>query len=117
MKSPDQFPEIFLYRHFVDMRKQINGLAAIVEQEMKLSPFSEALFVFTGKNRKLIRAVYWDKTGFAMWSKRLEKARYFWPRSGEQVISLTATNFSWLLDGMDLSKIKIHETLKPTAFL
>ncbi|MGE0173403.1 MAG: IS66 family insertion sequence element accessory protein TnpB [Oligoflexales bacterium] len=116
MKSADHFPEIFLFRPLVDMRKQVSGLASIVEQEMLLSPSSDALFVFTNKTRKIMKALYWDKTGFALWTKHLEKDRYYWPRVGSTVVSLSARHFSWLLDGIDLSRIKIHKPLSPTLF-
>ena len=62
--------EIYLHREFVDFRKSINGLVVIVEQEMQISPFSEALFVFCNKGRDKLKVVYWDQTGFCLWYKR-----------------------------------------------
>ena len=50
-----------------DMRKQINGLSIMVEQELELDPFSGALFVFCNARRRLLKILYWDRTGFAMW--------------------------------------------------
>ncbi|MBT8438832.1 MAG: IS66 family insertion sequence element accessory protein TnpB [Gammaproteobacteria bacterium] len=52
------------YRNAVDLRKSINGLVLIVEQEMTLSPFADMLFVFCNKSRDKLRLVYWDKAGF-----------------------------------------------------
>jgi len=58
-----------------DLRKSINGLAALVGEEMSLSPFTEALFGFCNRKRDLIKLLYWDHNGFALWMKRLEKDR------------------------------------------
>ena len=72
-------PEIYLYRDAVDFRKSINGLVMIVEQELGLSPFAGALYVFCNRGRDKLKLVYWDKTGFALWYKRLEKDKFKWP--------------------------------------
>ena len=58
--------EIYLHRDPVDFRKSINGLMTIVEQNMLLSPFTGALFVFCNKSRNKLKLLYWDKTGFAL---------------------------------------------------
>nr|WP_248298791.1 IS66 family insertion sequence element accessory protein TnpB [Vibrio parahaemolyticus] len=71
-------PEIYLYRESVDFRKSINGLAAIIENDTDLPLGSGALFLFTNKQRDKVKVLYWDKTGFALWYKRLEKAKYKW---------------------------------------
>jgi len=110
MKSLDRFDNIFVYRKFVDMRKQINGLSIIVEQEMNLDPFESSLFVFTNKRRTLIRMLYWDRTGFAIWCKRLENDRFKWPLHLTDInINLNEQKLNWLLDGFDL---RHHKTLK-----
>lgn len=57
---------LYLHRDVVDFRKSINGLVVIVEQDMQLSPFSDALFVFTNKARDKLKTLYWDRTGFAL---------------------------------------------------
>jgi transposase len=79
MKMFNDVPEVFLYRNFVDFRKSINGLVVIVEQQMALSPLTGSVFVFCNKSRDKIKVLYWDKTGFALWYKRLEKDRFKWP--------------------------------------
>jgi transposase len=62
--------DIYLYMDIVDFRKSINGLIVVVEQDMKLNPFRDALFVFCNKKRDKVKILYWDKTGFALWYKR-----------------------------------------------
>ena len=87
-------PVVYLYRDPVDFRKAINGLAAIVEQDMHLSPLSEALFVFSNKNRDKIKVLYWDDTGFCLWHKRLEKARFQWPRHIDSPIMVLSEDYT-----------------------
>lgn len=61
---------VYLHRAPVDFRKSINGLSALVEQDMGVSPFTEALFVFGCRSRDKVKVLYWDKTGFCLWHKR-----------------------------------------------
>lgn len=105
--------EIYLYRDTVDFRKAINGLALMVEQQMQLSPFTDALFVFCNKSRDKIKVLYWDKTGFCLWYKRLEKDRFKWPRKNkDSVMSLSDDQWQWLLSGYDISQLKGHKSLQ-----
>ena len=67
MNTFSDIKAVCLHRDFVDFRKAINGLVVIVEQEMQLSPFDDALFIFCNKSRDKLKVLYWDKTGFALW--------------------------------------------------
>ena len=101
---------IYLHRDSVDFRKSINGLVMIVEQEMELSPFTPALFVFCNKNRDRVKVLYWDQTGFCLWYKRLEKEKFKWPRRHPtSMMTLSETQWQWLLSGYDIIG---HEPLK-----
>lgn len=112
MKRPTQFEKVYLYRNPVDMRKAINGLSQIV-QEAGLGDWSRAhLFVFTGKRRDGIKILYFDKSGFALWQKRLEKEKFPWPKKHtDSVISITPEQLEWLLNGFDVFKMKPFEEL------
>lgn len=77
--------EIYLYGTDVDFQKSINGLVLLVEQELKRSAFEPALFVFCNRGRDKIKALYWDRTGFALWYKRLERHLFKWPKMGDQL--------------------------------
>ena len=113
MRSVSDFQQVFLYRHFVDFRKSINGLGAIVQEEMQLDLFLPVLFVFCCKRRKRIKILYWDKTGFAIWYKKLEVDLFSWPKNEtEQTIGISSQELAWLLEGVDLSAIKPHEEKK-----
>lgn len=104
--------EIYLHRDPVDFRKEVNGLSIIVEEKMRLSLFDEALFVFCNKRRTQIKALYWDKTGFALWQKRLEKDKFKWPRKyRDSVLTLSSEQWSWLLRGFNIHTMKPHEAL------
>jgi transposase len=111
MISWNDVGEIYLHWEPVDMRKSIDGLSAVVSEGIGRSPFSGTLFVFTNRRRNMIKALYWDRTGFALWHKRLEKAKYKWPKVGADVVELDGQQWSWLLEGYDLWKMKPHETL------
>jgi len=117
MMRPRDELEVYLYRGVVDMRKSIDGLAAIVEQELCLSPFTAALFVFCNRRRDKIKVLYWERAGFVLWYKRLEKERFPWPERGEEgVLQMTGRELNWLLDGIDLFRVKPHAELSyPSA--
>ncbi len=90
---------VYLYPKTVDFRRQFNGLALIVEQELDAPLMSGALFVFTNRTRKRLKILYWNNTGLAMWSKRLEKDMFKWPSSKQAAISLTEQQLNSLLGG------------------
>lgn len=100
--------QVYVYREPCDMRKSIDGLSAIVEMEMNLSPFQPALFVFCNRQRDKVKLLYWERNGFVLWYKRLEKQRFKWPkRLGE----LSGEQLSWLLDGIDIERLQPHSAL------
>ena len=91
---------VFLACGQTDMRKNINGLAAIVEGSFKLDPFDGAVFVFCNRNRDRVKILEWDGDGFWLYFKRLEKGHFRWPASGgEQTLTLTGEELSILLGG------------------
>ena len=66
MLRPKHCAQVYLYSGIVDMRKSIDGLAALVEQELDLSPMNEALFVFCNRKRDKIKWFYWERNGFIL---------------------------------------------------
>ena len=100
---------IFIRPGTTDLRKAVNGLAILVEQEMKGEPFSGNVYLFCNKERKLLKAVWWDKTGFWLSQKRLEKDKYPWPETIEAVRELSCDELSMLLRGINF--FKAHKTL------
>ena len=91
---------VFLACGKTDMRKNINGLATIVEGSFSLDPFDGALFVFCNRNRDRIKILEWDGDGFWLHFKRLEKGHFRWPTQGDQsTMILTEEELRILLGG------------------
>jgi transposase len=91
------------------MRKQVNGLAIIAEEQMAQNPLSGAVFVFCNRQRRIIKALYWDGTGFALWQKKLESDRFPWPQSERAAREISAEELSMLLRGIDFWKAHEHK--------
>jgi len=96
--------KIFLRPGTTDLRKAANGLTAIVQEAMKQDPFSGNVYLFCNNDRKLLKAVYWDKTGFWLSQKRLEKSRFPWAQDEIEARELTAEELRMLLTGIDFFK-------------
>ena len=118
MRPSNDLPAVYLCREVVDFRKGINGLALVVEEALLKDPFSEQLFVFCNRRRDRVKILYWERSGFCMWQKRLEKARFKWPRQvASDVITLSGQQLNWLLDGYDVMRFKPHERLHYSSVL
>jgi transposase len=111
MLRPDPNIQVYLYADPVDMRKSIDGLSALVEAEMALSPYADAIFVFCNRGRDKIKLLCWERNGFIVWYKRLEKQRFHWNRSSDGLLILDGLTLNSLLDGIDIWHQKPHETL------
>jgi transposase len=96
--------KIFLRPGFTDMRKAANGLSVFVQEQMELDPFSGNLFLFCNKRRNIFKALYWDRNGFWLCKKRLEKDKFPWPVDQEGVQQIGEQQLRWLLDGIDFWK-------------
>ena len=99
---------VYLCLTACDMRKSFDGLHALVTQAMELDAFAGHLFVFSNRRRDRIKILYWDRDGFAVWSKRLEEGTYAMPfkDDGERRSEITAQELGALLSGIDLSQAK-----------
>ncbi len=101
---------VYLCREVVDMRKSINGLSILVEEGLSLDPFGPTLFVFCNRKRDKVKILYWERTGFVLWYKRLEKNRFAWSLPGsDDVVTLSGRELNWLLDGIDVFALQPHE--------
>ena len=115
MRAITEFQGVFLHRDPVDMRKAINGLSEIVAAEGMGELMGPNLFVFCGKRRSVLKILYFDRSGFALWQKRLELDKFPWPRAKlheEAVLKLTPSQMQWLLDGYDVWKMKPFDELR-----
>lgn len=107
---------IYLVTGYTDMRKSIDGLMAIVRDAYSLDPYSNSVFLFCGRRADRIKALHYEKDGFCLLYKRLEKGandtfRFQWPRHAAEVRNLTRQEFRWLLEGLAIDQPKaIHPT-------
>jgi transposase len=99
------------------MRKAINALSIQVEAQLDLDPFSGHLFVFCNRRRTMIKVLYWERNGFCLWQKRLEKHRFPWPERKQEVMELGPRELSFLLEGLDIRYLKPHEELQYSSVI
>ena len=98
--------KIYIACGHTDMRKQIDGLAALVEQNFELSPYENSLFLFCGRRKDRIKALYWQDDGFLLLYKRLENGSFQWPNDPEEVKCITKQELRWLLEGLSINQPK-----------
>jgi transposase len=113
MIRPDRgIDRVYLHRAPIDMRRQMDGLAALVEGVMRANPFSGCLFVFINRRRNKLKILTWEKNGFVIWYKRIERDKFAWPVGmSDVVVTLSGEQLNWLLDGYDVWRMKPHKSL------
>ena len=108
--------KVLFNRSPVDMRKAINGLTVIIADSLGFDPLSDYLFVFRNKHGDKIKILYWQKNGFCLWYKRLEKEQFKFPDVCDDCIEMTTQQLNWLLDGLDFIKLKGHAALNYSRY-
>lgn len=93
---------IFFATNPVDMRRQIDGLVALVNDILVQNPYTGHVFVFRGRRGDRLKVLVWDKNGFVLFYKRLEKGRFRFPEPSSANRELDATALTLLLEGLDL---------------
>ena len=107
---------LFLANRAIDGRKSFNGLAAVVESEFELSPISGDLFVFLNRRANLVRMLFWDRDGFCLVSKKLEKGTFRRVRHASadvKQVELDVAELSMLLEGIEATNIRRKPRWKP----
>ena len=126
--SPPTYGDVTIYlaQDPVDFRLGINGLSTMVEATLRFDPFGRNLFCFVNKRRNQIKVLYWQRSGFCLWLKRLEEERFRWPvhllpleseTARPPVVELDEDQFLWLLEGLDLKHLKPHRALEYRSVL
>ncbi|MCP4552970.1 MAG: IS66 family insertion sequence element accessory protein TnpB [Bacteroidetes bacterium] len=115
MFLPTHNLKVYIALGITDMRKSIDGLSILVSEKLKLDLFSGHLFVFCNRNQNMLKILYWDKRGFCLWHKRLEKNKFKWPRSKEEVMAVGTQELSWLINGLNIHQKNAHKSLKYTT--
>ena len=95
---------IWLYPKPIDFRKQIDGIVILIADHLQLNPVSGQLFLFRNCHANKIKMLWWDRNGFCLFYKRIEKGRLKFPTVHDQVLELTRDQLSWLLSGLDYMK-------------
>ena len=84
-----------------DMRCGMNGLALQVQEAMKRDPHAGALYVFRGRRGDLVKILWHDGIGMSLYAKRLEHGRFIWPSPANGVVTISAAQLAYMLDGID----------------
>jgi transposase len=83
------------------MRKQIDGLAALIRDGMGGNPLDGSLYLFCGMGGRRLKVLHWDRNGFCLWMKRLEEDRFPWPELAGEARNISSEQLTMLLDGID----------------
>ena len=108
--------KIWLYLQPIDFRKQLDGLIIEVAANLKKAPASGQWFIFRNKQGNKIKIILWERNGFWMLYKRVEKERFQFPAKADHDIHLTSTQLSWLLSGISIHQNSSITSLTPRIF-
>lgn len=109
--------QIYIACGYTDMRKSIDGLMVIVKQSFQLNPFQNNLFLFCGRRRDRMKALYWEGDGFVLLYKRLESGKFQWPRNADAVREITNQQLRWLLEGLCIDQTKVVQKMDTSAWI
>lgn len=115
MFLPSDNIKVYLALGYTDMRKSINGLSILVNEKLELDPFTGHLFVFCNRRRNMIKILFWDRNGFCLWHKRLEKHSFKWPSSKTEMMVIGKRELLWLMDGLNIHQPQAHKPLNYSA--
>lgn len=107
--------QIYIACGYTDMRKSIDGLAALVQEQFQMDPFAPSLYIFCGRKADRIKALLWEGDGFILLYKRLENGTFQWPRSEEELKPITWQQFRWLMEGLKAEQKKAIKPAKAGA--
>lgn len=108
---------IYLATGYTDMRRSIDGLAILVQQNFCLDPCSNSLFLFCGRSASKIKALYWEGDGFVLLYKRLENGRFNWPRNEQEARLITPQQLRWLMEGLAIEQPRSIRKTAPKKVL
>lgn len=112
MFSIDSHTRVYIASEPIDFRKQIDGIALIVQDVLQLDPFSAHLFVFKNRRADKLKLLYWHHNGYVLLYKRLERGTFVWPaHDSDSPLYLSVRELHALLDGSDISKLPRVEKL------
>ncbi|WMJ79176.1 IS66 family insertion sequence element accessory protein TnpB [Clostridium sp. MB40-C1] len=101
MLNIDKVEKVYLACGYTDLRKSIDGLVMIVQNQFKLDPFDKALFVFSNKQMNKLKILHFDE-GFWLYYHRLEANRFKWPAIADDALKINTDKLRWLLKGYEV---------------
>lgn len=108
------FERIYIACGYTDLRRGIDGLAALVQESFHLSPFDKGtLFLFCGRKTDRIKGLLWEEDGFLLLYKRLEAGRFQWPRSADELQNITRQQFQYLMQGFSIYQKTPIQKIQP----
>jgi transposase len=106
-----QSSQIYIACGRTDLRRGIDGLAGIIQEQFHLDPFTNTLFLFCGRRSDRIKALYWEGDGFVLLYKRLEKGTFHWPRTPEEARKITPWQYRCLMEGFRIDQTKARREM------
>ena len=104
MWFPSSVIKVYLGLGSTDMRKSIDTLSILVREHLNKDPFSGHLFVFCNRYRTILKILYWDRNGFCVWHKRLERDKFRWPEEESEVKEISQRELLWLIEGLEMDQ-------------
>lgn len=105
--------DIYIACGYTDMRKSIDGLAALVQDRFEMDPFTPTLFMFCGRRCDRIKALLWEGDGFILFYKKLANGSFQWPRSEDELRPISWQQFRWLMEGLKIEQKKLILPAEP----
>lgn len=99
----------------VDFRKGLDGLAAVVKEQLHADPYCGAIFVFRAKRADRVKLIAWDGTGLCLFAKRLEQGTFRWPKIEDGIMRLTSAQLAALIEGLDWTRVQAVDVRPPVA--
>lgn len=113
MFFPEDQVRVWLYTEPTDMRKSFDGLSVLVKEKLAEDPLSGQLFVFVNRKSNYLKALYFDRSGYALWAKRLEQGQFHHQRDGaggtSNKMALNLTDLKLMLEGIDVRSVRRYK--------
>ena len=109
MFFPEAQVRVWLYTQPTDMRKSYDGLSALVKNTLHEDPASGHVFVFINRKRTQMKVLYFDRSGYCVWSKRLEQGRFQCRSGGADKIALDWMQLKLILEGIELKHTRRYK--------
>jgi transposase len=100
-----------------DLRKSVDGLAAMVRVQFDLDPFSDQWFVFCNRRHNKLKILRWEHNGFWLHYRRLERGRFRWPDHSGKTMRIDRRQLQWLLDGLNLEQKQAHRPVQASVVI